>query len=73
MAIIVRQGNKMHKTSSYIMGSIGLLLLNGALTGDIGWVASVGGLVTVVYLAGFVDACFSGRVFFDMGHFLGTL
>ena len=73
VAIIGRQSKKIQNTSCYVIGSIGVLLINGSLTGGYGWVASAGGLLTLVAVAGFVDACVCGRVTFDMGQFLGAL
>ena len=73
VAIIGRLSKKIQNTSCYVIGSIGVLLINGSLTGGYGWVASASGLLTLVAVAGFVDACVCGRVTFDMGRFLGAL
>ena len=73
LAIIGRLSKKIHNTTCYVIGSIGVLLINGSLTGGYGWVASAGGLLTLVAVAGFVDACVCGRVTFDVGRFLGDL
>ena len=72
-AIIGRLSKKIQNTSCYVIGSIGVLLINGSLFGGYGWVASAIGLLTLVAVAGFVDACVCGRVTFDMGRFLGAL
>ena len=73
VAIIGRLSKKIQNTSCYVIGSIGVLLINGSLFGGYGWVASASGLLTLVAVAGFVDACVCGRVTFDMGRFLGAL
>lgn len=73
LAIIGRLSKKIQNASCYVIGSIGVLLINGSLFGGYGWVASASGLLTLVAVAGFVDACVCGRVTFDMGQFLGAL